>query len=480
MLLKLQKYDLRVKYKKGSHMFLADTLSRAFLTEVHSCQSDLEDIDHTRSLSITDERLQQFEHVSRDDPVLQELHKIIARGWPENKSEIAEFLHAYYDFRDELTIQDGLVFRGSRLVVPVPLRKEMMAAAHATHIGVEGCIRRVRDVMYWPRMTTELKEYISKCDICLAHRAAPSAPSKEPLQQHPIVARPWSKVGADLCDLQGRTLLVVCDYFSNFIEVENIPKANTQGVSKALKVLFSRYGIPDELITDNGPQFSSEEFSTFARGWGFKHVTSSPRYPQSNGKAENAVKTVKRLFTKCNAARESEYLALLDWLKPRYSTEEDARALGGQKERQRYYYNRQAKALPPLAPGESVRMRLPGEKTWSPGVCTRLAGPRSYEVTVGGRTFRRNWRQLIRTNEDLQDMSGADPLTQFAGEAPVPTPQSSFPVTSDENDSLLTHEQATGSRPKHCKNQMWWNLAGRSALTNPQRGSLIMCHPDCL
>ena len=93
----------------------------------------------------------------------------------------------------------------------------MMSVVHATHIGIEGCIRRACESMYWPRMTTELKDFITKCDICLAHRYSSG---KEPLQQHEFADCPWSKVGADLCELQGRTLLVVVDYYSNFIEVE--------------------------------------------------------------------------------------------------------------------------------------------------------------------------------------------------------------------------------------------------------------------
>ena len=136
---------------------------------------------------------------------------------------------------------------------------------------------------------------------------------KEPLLQHEVTARPWSKVGADLCDLNGRTLLVVCDYYSNFIEVDHINKVTSRGVSKALKAMFARYGVPDYLVTDNGPQFASAEFTVFSKTWGFEHVTSSPHYPQSNGKAENTVNTVKRLFTKYHEAGESEYLTLLDW-----------------------------------------------------------------------------------------------------------------------------------------------------------------------
>lgn len=479
MLLKLQKYSLTVKYKKGKLMFLADTLSRAYLPEVHMCRlsENLADVDHTMSLELSDERLQQFKHVSADDPVLRELRKIIQQGWPDSKAEVPDSVHAYYDFRDELTFQDELVFKGPLVVVPAPMRKEMMAIAHATHIGVEGCIRRARESMYWPRMSTELKEYVSKCDICMAHRAAPS---KEPLQQHDFVARPWSKVGADLCDLQGRTLLVVCDYYSNFIEVENIQKVTTRGVSKALRTMFARYGVPNELITDNGPQFASAEFAVFAKSWGFDHVTSSPRYPQSNGKAENAVKTVKRLFTKCRESGQSEYLALLDWrntpsegigtspaqrflgrrcktllpttgqlLQPRYSTDKDTRALAGQKERQRYYYDRHVKTLPPLVSGDTVCMRLPGQTTWTAGTCTGAVGPRSYSVQIGGRVFRRNRRQLIRAGElPLQHQPYT--CTESVPQPEEPLQSSVVPGESDQSGSMdgdLPREDAAPREP---------------------------------
>ena len=110
------------------------------------------------------------------------------------KSDVPECIHPYFDFRDELTVQDQLVFKGAQLLVPAAMRK-MMAVAHASHIGIEGCIRRARETMFWPRMSAELKEYIAKCDICMAHRCSQG---KEPIIQHEFAARPWSKVGADL------------------------------------------------------------------------------------------------------------------------------------------------------------------------------------------------------------------------------------------------------------------------------------------
>ena len=144
-----------------------------------------------------------------------------------------------------MTVQEELIFKGQRVVIPAKLRSEMMAKCHATHIGIEGCLRRARESLYWPRMSSDLKDYIARCDVCLAHQ---DSPPKETLLQHEIIARPWAKVGADLCNLNGQTLLIVCDYYSGFIEVEQLQSTTTSAVSKVLKVLFARYGVPNIII----------------------------------------------------------------------------------------------------------------------------------------------------------------------------------------------------------------------------------------
>ena len=186
------------------------------------------------------------------------------------------------------------MFKGQMLIVLAGMRKEMLAVAHATHIGIEGCLRRAREIM----SASELNEYISKCDICTRHR---KSQSKEPLQSYDVEAQPWTKVGADLWDLNGRTLLLRCDYYSSKSKTSQISRH--EGLCKAFRAMFARYGVPDELVTDNGPQFAFSEFSEFSKMWGFDHVTSSPCNPQCNGKGENAVKTVKRLFKKCQRVR---------------------------------------------------------------------------------------------------------------------------------------------------------------------------------
>ena len=168
----------------------------------------------------------------------------------------------------------------------------------------------------------------------------------------------------------------------------------------------------------------------FANSWSFNHVASSPRYPQSNGKAENAVRTVKRLFEKCKETGVPEFQALLDWrntpsegmetspaqrlmgrrcrtllptseslLRPSYPLCGDVRALAGRKWGQKNYYDRHVKSLKPINLGTTVRVRLPGEKVCSPAECVGFAGPRSYLVKTGDAVYRRNRRDLKSTGK---------------------------------------------------------------------------------
>ena len=135
MLLRLQKYDLDVTYLKGENMLIADTLSRAHLPEVNASVfvRGLEEVDHRANLPVSDARWQQVTHASANDPVLKQLRGVIRNGWPERKSDVSECLRPYFDLRDELVVQDVLVFKGARLVVPACMRGELMSVAHSSH-----------------------------------------------------------------------------------------------------------------------------------------------------------------------------------------------------------------------------------------------------------------------------------------------------------------------------------------------------------
>ena len=127
---------------------------------------------------------------------------------------------------------------------------------------------------------------MNKCATCANHRPE----RREPLLPSSFPDRPWSRLAMDVFELKGNTYLIIVDYFSRWIELRLLEKLNSKTTITHFKSVFATHGIPD-IISDNGPQFVSWEFKVFAQEYGFTHVTSSPRYPRSNGEAERAVRT---------------------------------------------------------------------------------------------------------------------------------------------------------------------------------------------
>lgn len=123
---------------------------------------------------------------------MSELKRLIQKGWPEDISQVPKSVKCYYSFREELICQEGLIFKGERLVIPKVLREDMMQRMHHSHLGVQGCLRRGREVMYWPRMNEEVKEFISRCEVCRVYQGRQQ---KEPLLGYDIPSILWQKVG---------------------------------------------------------------------------------------------------------------------------------------------------------------------------------------------------------------------------------------------------------------------------------------------
>ena len=135
---------------------------------------------------------------------------------------------------------------------------------------------------------------------------------KEPLLSHEPPSRPWEKVGVDLFHFRGQDYCILADYLTNYFEIDRLPSKRIHDIIYVLKQHFARMGIPTILFSDNSP-FACQEFRNFADIYEFEHQTSSPRYAQSNGKIENAVRTAKRLMTKACESGADPFLALLDW-----------------------------------------------------------------------------------------------------------------------------------------------------------------------
>ena len=185
----------------------------------------------------------------------------------------------------------------------------MIAKVHSSHLGPDACVRRAHDVLFWPGMTGQIKELVQKCAVCNDFQARQQ---KEPLMTHKIPDTPWSKVGQDLFTLENETYLVTVDYYSDYFELDLLHDTTAESVINATKAHFARHGIAD-MITDNGPQYSSTQFAAFAREWEFQHTTSSPLHSQSNGKVESAVKIAKTLLKKAKKGKKDVQMALLEW-----------------------------------------------------------------------------------------------------------------------------------------------------------------------
>ena len=257
------------------------------------------------------------------------------------------------------------------------------------------------------------------------------------------------------------------DYYSDFFEVDRLYNKQGTEVIQKLKAHFARHGIPDTIVSDNGPPFNSSEFKRFVDRYETEHVTSSPGYPRSNGKAENAVKTAKRIMTKALDSGSDPYLALLDWrntpsevlgtspvqrlfgrrtktllptssrlLSPQ-AVKDVQKDLYSRKAKQAFYYNRGTKELDPLQAGDSVRLRRPGQsgkrKKWSRAHVEAQVDVRSYAVRTGdGRLYRRN-RSQLRASRDppILEMPVVAPYNSQNNDHPTAGPIIEEPVNTD-------------------------------------------------
>ncbi|XP_014677177.1 PREDICTED: uncharacterized protein K02A2.6-like [Priapulus caudatus] len=317
--------------------------------------------------------------------------------------------------------------KGETIVIPRSMCREMLDRIHVGHMGIAKSRQRARDIMYWPKMNSEIADMVSKCSTCLEHR---NSNQKEPMIPSQIPTKPWEMVATDLFTLNGENYLLIVDYYSRYFEVAKLSDTKSATVIMHTKSVFARHGIAAEVRSDNGPQYSSHEYKDFAKSWGFVHVTTSPYFPQANGLVEKTVSTVKSLLKKAQEDGKDPYLGLLEYRNtPLDGIGSPAQMLMGRRLRstipmtsaqlqpgtinptkvqaqlrkkqqvQKAYFDKGSKSLSALETGDTVRIQQ-GDR-WHPAtVVEKTKYPRSYVVeTPDGGTYRRNRRHLMSTNE---------------------------------------------------------------------------------
>lgn len=469
MRMRLMRFNFKeVKHTPGEDLCVADALSRLQNKEgaaeptISNDEMEAHISSVIDSIPVSDTKIQEIRELQDEDIVCKELKRFCLEGWPI-KDQLSSMLKPYWSERGELTVVHNLLLRGSRIVIPSAMRLEVLDRIHEGHQGITKCRARAKTAVWWPGLSREIQDLVSNCRVCARNQEIKA----EPLMPTTFPDRPWQVVATDLFELPKATYLLVVDYFSRYVEVANVTKSQTSGeIIKKLKEIFARHGIPEQLRSDNGPQYASAEFAQFAKNWGIKHITSSPRFPRSNGEVERAVKTVKSLLKKgdvddCTRALLSyrstplaggyspaELLmgrklrttlpVMQSVLTPRWPNLEklQEKEVANRERMKRNHDERHAaQALPTLKPDAQVYVRDMDVE----GTVKKVANtPRSYQVQTPKGMLRRNRAHLVELPEG--DVKAHPPLQQ--------TPQKQKPVCDQEDTTSSLPSPCLATRPK--------------------------------
>ncbi|KAJ8364452.1 hypothetical protein SKAU_G00132830 [Synaphobranchus kaupii] len=296
---RLLSFHYSIEYKPGRENVTADCLSRLPLpvTDPHE-EPDIEMIAMV-SADFAAVTAEQYQSAYSSCPVLKQVETFIAKGWPRTSKGLDPAIVPYFRIRNELVVQDGYIIRGTHHVtVPTALQPRLIQLAHDTHQGIVRTKQRLRDMYWWPRMTTQVETAIKSCVTCSQHDKT-AITHVSPLQPVALLNAPWEKLAIDIvgpfhtAPLDCRYAVTLIDYFSRWPEVAFTSEVTSATVIKFLSTVFSHEGNPLELVTDNGPQFISTEFETFLADRDIKHCRSSVYYPQANGEIERFNRVLK-------------------------------------------------------------------------------------------------------------------------------------------------------------------------------------------
>ena len=297
-------YDFTPEYLKGKSNVISDALSRVNPQQLDdSDNSDVSDdlekeilaVNILSTSTLQQAEIEELQKATSEDTELQCLKTVISTGWPSSRSSCSDALKNYWNYRDELWIENGILMKNQKVIIPAVLRRKYLEKVHAGHQGINSCLQRAREYIFWNGYTNDIKETVEKCGLCQENASSTGIQYR---YVSDIPPHPWHTLGSDLFYFKRQDFLVLVDYFSKFPVVRKLPNSTTEAVKKELHAIFLEFGIPFVLRSDNGPCYASEDFKAFLQECRVVHYTSSPHYPQSNGLAEATVKLSKRLIEK--------------------------------------------------------------------------------------------------------------------------------------------------------------------------------------
>ena len=234
------------------------------------------------------------------DDQLSRVRDFILNGWPVEKRAVPADLRTFYAIREELStaLQGQCIVRGSRTIIPSALRATVLELAHEGHPGIVRMKQRCREAVWWPGIDGDREAFVRDCAACIVSGKS-ARPVPGPLQPVPLPSGPWRKLALDFAGeftaapAHHRYLLVAMDFYTKWPEVALCGSGTSAAVIEFLTALFDRFGLVEEVVTDNGVQFTSSEFSDFLQSLGIRHSRTALYSPQANAEAERLNRVLK-------------------------------------------------------------------------------------------------------------------------------------------------------------------------------------------
>ena len=401
-----------MEYLQGRENVIADALSRVapLHPEPQNCNTSLNNIEKipvhqiTQIASASSERLQEICEATSKDSALRILANTVHEGWPKTIRNCPRSIQSYWYFRDDITYEEGILYKGVRLIMPQSERASTLKVLHMGHYAIDKMNLRAKEIVYWPGINEDIKVTCYKCEI---YAKFERTQQKETLQYVEMPQAGWEQLGLDLFPLRNTCYLIVVDYFSWFPVVRKLQCLHSMSVIRHLKEIFTEIGVPRCIVSDGGTQFTSQEFQDFTRRWDIQHRITSLTNAQSNGQAEWFVQTIKNSLTKWMEGKTHiwQYFHILQYLwttvyphQQSYWTLENFRCLlrlwirqqnhmqqyrnmmQCQKHIQAKHYNKSARDLPSLKTGNAVYIQLvPNVRKWILGIVIERISGRSYK-----------------------------------------------------------------------------------------------------
>ena len=331
--LTLSHYQYTIKFRPTTKHGNADFCSRYPLPETEEGESmDDEKLEEAVFSTFMDDDKPLLSsdlicRYSKKDPVLSKVMYCVKEGWPEyadsqrpvgvpenatQPDESSEW-KAFYIRRAELSCENGCLLWGHRVIIPVSLREEVLNLLHSTHMGMTAMKSLARNYVWWPKLDSSVESLVKHCETCQMNQRQPKKAVPHPWRP---AQNPWDRIHLDFAGPFANSMwMLLVDAHSKWVEVQNMRNNTKSGnVIIKLRTIFSRYGLPKILVSDNGPQLISKEFEDFCVKNGINHIAVPPYHPSSNGQIESIVGKFKAAMSKMQCSNKDMGLNIANWL----------------------------------------------------------------------------------------------------------------------------------------------------------------------